>query len=200
MLPASLPQIEPILPTLRPDVPRGREWRYEPKLDGFRGVLYIDGNRAWFRSKTSRLMPRFQSLADSVGRELRLRSAILDEEIVVLADDGRPDFRALMRGAAPMYSAFDVLWLDGRDLRSRPYGARKKRLHALLTPHPAIGFVPCYREPELFDAAVRLDLEGVVAKRNADPYDARTEWVKVKHRGYSQNVGRPDLFVGAEQR
>src|SRR4051794_8073031 len=104
--------IDPIYPTLSREIPVGRDWRYELKLDGFRGVLYIENGRGEFRSKTSRSMPRFESLAGGIAKALKLKSAIFDGEIVVLRDR-RPDFASLMyhRGR-PEYAAFDLLWLD----------------------------------------------------------------------------------------
>src|SRR5437763_16523367 len=128
----SLPVVQPIVPLLSRDLPRGAAWRYELKLDGFRGTLYVEKKRAWFRSKTGRIMHRFEELARRVAGELDARSAIVDGEIVVMGEGG-PDFRALMfhRGV-PQFAAFDLLWLDGRDLRTRAYTAPKAALRALL--------------------------------------------------------------------
>lgn len=190
----SLPEITPVRPVRARAVPRGREWHYEPKLDGFRGTLYVENGRGWFRSKTRRVMKRFQLLADAIAGALPVKNAIFDGEIVVLGDRG-PDFFALMRGAGnASYVAFDLLWLNGRDLRSRRYGDRKKRLKAVVERTRAIGYVESFTDPDLFEAARHLDLEGIVAKRAGDPYDEATEWIKVKYTGYSQNEGRWELF------
>jgi bifunctional non-homologous end joining protein LigD len=186
--------IDPIYPTLSREVPTGREWRYELKLDGFRGVLYVENGRGEFRSKTSRSMPRFQGLAEGIARALGRRSAIFDGEIVVLRNR-RPDFASLMyRRGRPEYAAFDLLWLDGRDLRDLPYVERKRLLKKVTSRSKAIGYVENHRRPELFEAAARLDLEGIVAKRATDPYTAATLWVKIKNRTYSQNAGRWEMF------
>lgn len=188
-----LPIIEPIIPKLSRTVPAGAEWRYEPKLDGFRGTLYIERDRAVFRSKRRNVMRRFQALADSLRRALPLREAILDGEIVVMRDQ-QPDFYALMfRRGAPEYAAFDLLWLDGADLRPLRFDERKRRLEELVRDTP-IGFVESHAEPELFEAAVRMDLEGIVAKRARDPYSAESEWIKVKHPNYPQAEGRWKFF------
>lgn len=98
------------------------------------------------------------------------------------------------RGAAG-YVAFDLLWLDSRDLRPEPYERRNALLRRLLRRQDAIGYVDEHETPELFEATVRLDLEGIVAKRVDDPYSPATEWVKVKHRGYSQMRDRWTLFA-----
>lgn len=190
-----LPKIEPIRPVLSKLVPVGREWLYEPKLDGFRGVLFIEAGRGSFLSKMKKPMPRFRDLADQLARTMRVRDAIFDGEIVVMRDRG-VDFDALFwsRGE-PFYAAFDLLWLDGVDLRPLPLHRRKSRLRTITRRGP-IGYVEAMREPGLFDATVRLDLEGIVAKRRGDPYTPETEWVKVKHRGYTQVEGRAELFRG----
>lgn len=190
-----LPLVEPVLPVLVREVPRGPEWCYELKLDGFRGTLYVDGGAAQFRSKTKRRMARFAALAHAIASELAVTDAIIDGEIVVLGERG-PDFYALMfhRGIA-QFAAFDLLWLNGRDLRQTPYRNRKALLRRLLKPRRIwISPVDSHATPALFDAAARMDLEGVVAKRRDDPYGAGARWLKVKHRGYSQAEGRGELF------
>jgi bifunctional non-homologous end joining protein LigD len=193
----ALPQIEPIRPILSKAVPHGREWMYEPKLDGFRGVLYIERSHGLFRSKTNRFMSRFQTLADALARELHLQDAILDGEILVVGTDSKPDFKALMfRRGQPEYAAFDLLWLNGKDLRNLAYTKRKTVLRKLLSRQPAVGYVEGYSKPELFESAARLDLEGIVAKRRSDPYTPTTSWIKVRHSAYSQMEGRWELFQG----
>lgn len=190
-----LPHVDPIRPSLSKVVPLGREWVYELKLDGFRGVLHVEDGRGYFTSKNNRVMRRFESLADTLARSLNVRSAILDGEIVVMRE-GMPDFYALMfRRGEPQYAAFDLLWLNGRDLREATYRRRKGALRRLLADQTAVGYVDSYSASELFDAAVRLDLEGVVAKRMTDVYAPSTIWLKIKHGGYSKNEGRWELFA-----
>jgi bifunctional non-homologous end joining protein LigD len=175
-------------------VPVGPAWLYELKLDGFRGMLSIDNSKGWFMSKTSRPMPRFQQLADALARALPGRSAIFDGEIVVMTKSG-PDFHALFfRRGQPAYAAFDLLWLDGRDLRDQPLWRRKRMLQKLIETTP-IGFVNHVDDPALFAVTAERDLEGIVAKRRSDPYGPATEWIKVKHAGYSQMAGRWELFA-----
>jgi len=120
-----LPEIDPILPKLVKDVPRGDQWVYEVKLDGFRGTLYVEDERGRFLSKTKKRMRRFDDLANAIAKELRVQDAILDGEIVVLAEGG-PKFYALMMNREPAsYVAFDLLWLSDRDLRPLPLWRRK---------------------------------------------------------------------------
>lgn len=184
----------PVRPVRSLAVPEGRAWIYELKLDGFRGVLSIEKGRARFTSKTGKPMPRFQPLADLVARSLRVRDAILDGEIIVMGEDG-PDFYALMfRRGQPAYAAFDLLWLNGRDLRAQPLWRRKRMLKKLVAKTP-IGYVDHVGDPALFSVAAERDLEGIVAKRRGDAYAETTLWVKIKHRGYSQMEGRWELFA-----
>jgi bifunctional non-homologous end joining protein LigD len=188
-----LPLIDPIRPLLGRSVPRGREWLYEVKLDGFRGTLYVERGSAFFRSKTKRRMRRFDDLALLVARTLEVREAIVDGEILVMRE-GRPHSAALMRNEdPPSYAAFDLLWVDGRDVRPLPLWRRKRMLRRL-TDGSAVGYVDDSSDARLFESAVQLDLEGIVAKRRSDPYAPHTEWIKVKHGGYSQNEGRHELF------
>lgn len=187
------PHIDPLRPTRAKAVPTGREWLYELKLDGFRGVLTLENGRASFTSKNGNRMPRFQELADALARSLKVKDAVLDGEIVVMRPKG-PDFLALFfRRGRPAYVAFDLLWRDGRDLRGWPLWRRKKALQKLIDGTP-IGFVEAVEDPGLFLLTQHADWEGIVAKRRGDPYAPETTWIKVKHRAYSQMIGRWELF------
>jgi bifunctional non-homologous end joining protein LigD len=189
-----LPKIEPVRPVLSKRVPLGEDWTYELKLDGFRGILHVENGRGHFTSKTGRVMKRFEPLAGALVRSLNLQSVILDGEIIVIRE-GKPDFYALMvRRGQPEYAAFDLLWLNGRDLRMLPFEERKAALRGVLAEQGVIGYVESHAAPALFEATVRLDLEGIVAKRKAAPYSPDAGWVKVKHPAYSQNEGRWELF------
>lgn len=188
-----LPRVDPLRPRLTKVVPRGREWLYELKLDGFRGMLYLEQGEGRFFSKNRRPMPRFRELAAALARALRVRDAIFDGEIIVMGERG-PDFEALFRSRGRAeYAAFDLLWLDGRDLRALPLWRRKRMLQKLIRGTP-VSLVEDADDPRLFETAVAMDLEGIVAKRRSDPYAPETEWLKIKHAAYSQGEGRWELF------
>ena len=189
-----IPIADPVLPVLSRELPRGRDWRYELKLDGFRGMLYVDRGAASFRSKTKRPMPRFDELAARVAAELRVADAIVDGEIVVMGRRG-PEFNALLfnRGT-PQFAAFDLVWLDGRDLRAWPQERRKSALQRLVRGCTWVSPVESHTDAELFNVVSELDLEGVVAKRRDESYTPATRWIKVKNRNYSQAVGRWRFF------
>jgi bifunctional non-homologous end joining protein LigD len=116
-----LPLVEPIVPVLYPHPFDGPEWLFEPKYDGFRGLLYLRGRECHFRSKRGNVLRRFDQLCYWVREELGMRDVILDGEVVALDEDGRQNFRALMAGRGNLhYAVFDVLWLKGKDLRECP--------------------------------------------------------------------------------
>jgi bifunctional non-homologous end joining protein LigD len=142
----------------------------------------------------------FVELANSLAARLKVKSAILDGEIVCLAGDGKPVFNDLMfRRHPPCYCAFDLLWLDGKDFRQRPLLERKARLRRIL---PAESSDLLYvdhiagRGVELFRSVCQRDLEGIVGKWSKGRYapDEPTTWVKVKNPAYSQAEGRHELF------
>jgi hypothetical protein len=89
----TLPLVQPIVPVLRGVPFDDPAWLFEPKYDGFRGLLYVGPRHCWFRSKRGSTMTRFQGLAEQVRDKLRVRSAILDGEIVSLDEEGRQIFR-----------------------------------------------------------------------------------------------------------
>jgi bifunctional non-homologous end joining protein LigD len=193
-----LPTIDPILPVLSRTLPTGKDWLYELKLDGFRGMLYLEDGRGFFRSKTKNRMRRFQDLADALARTMRVRDAILDGEIVVMGEAG-PDFAALFRSTGtPQFAAFDLVHINGADLRELPLTKRKTMLRRVVKDSP-ITFVEALRDPSLYEATVRLDLEGVVAKRRGDAYAPTTQWIKVRHPEYSQKEGRGEMFHGSRR-
>jgi bifunctional non-homologous end joining protein LigD len=143
----SLPRVDPIAPTLRPQAFNDPTWLFEPKYDGFRGMLYLTRTSCTLYSKRGNRMSRFQGLAEEVRAELGRREVILDGEIVALDDDGRIDFWGLMRSRGTLaYAAFDLLWLNRKDLRGLPLTKRKKRLERLLPASVgALNRVPCLR-------------------------------------------------------
>jgi bifunctional non-homologous end joining protein LigD len=162
---------------------------FEPKYDGFRGLLYVTPTSATFYSKRSLVLKRFAALADEVRDQLQVRDAILDGEVLAVNAEGHADFQLLMRGQGQLrYAAFDLLWLNGQDLRGLPLVIRKKRLEQLIPePNDVLSRVLTVEQDgrALFEAAQRLDLEGIVAKRKADRYEAGVTWYKIKNRAYT---------------
>jgi bifunctional non-homologous end joining protein LigD len=195
---SGLPQIEPIILEARPDAFDDPDWVFEPKYDGFRGFVYASSLGCEIRSRRDIRFQRFDDLCNRISGVLEGRGAILDGEVVALNRQGKPVFRDLLRGQGFIaFAAFDLLWLDGRDLRRLPLSERKRLLGELLPEdtgplYKILTLEECGRA--LFSATRKMDLEGIVAKRKSDPYDARTVWYKIKNPGYTQGEGRGELF------
>jgi ATP-dependent DNA ligase len=189
--------VEPIVPVARGVPFDDPAYLFEPKYDGFRGLLYVTRQDCYFRSKRGNILKRFQELAYWVGEELSQKEVILDGEIVAL-EGGRQDFRALLAGRGNLhYAAFDALWVNGKDLRRLPLTRRKRHLSRVVWATSTVlsqVFSIEERGWDLFAAAERLDLEGIVAKRKADPYGPETVWYKIKNPSYTQAEGRWELF------
>jgi bifunctional non-homologous end joining protein LigD len=174
-------------------------WSFEIKYDGFRGLLFLMGDRSYFMSRDQKRLPRFDELARAIAKEISISSAVLDGEIAVLDKEGRPIFADLMKQVKkPAYIAFDLLYADHKDLRMRPLTERRERLARLMPEDPVrilqAGFVEgCGKK--FFELIVTRDLEGVVAKRLDQPYRATTPWYKIKNTEYSQNAGREKFFT-----
>ena len=198
-----LPPIRP-QPLVRiPEPFNDPEWIFELKLDGFRALAYIEGGACRLVSRTGHVYKTFDPLRASLLKELKVKEAILDGEIVCLDEEGRSLFNPLLfRGCSPVFAAFDLVWINGEDLRPHPLLERKKRLRKIVpVESPCVLHVDCLPEKgnELFQLACEKDLEGVVGKWTQGTYqsDGRsTSWVKINNPSYSQAEGRGELFEG----
>jgi bifunctional non-homologous end joining protein LigD len=194
----SLPRVQPIAPTWRKDPFDDPDWLFDVKYDGFRGLCYVEHGRNRLISRNGNVFDRFEVLADQIAVELDVVDAVIDGEVIAADETGRPQFYDLLRRTrTAAYVAFDLLWLNGADLRSLPLNERRKRLHAILpasSPTITDAVSVQARGRELFDLMCANDLEGIVAERLADPYEPRVRWLKIKNRHYSQAEGRGDLF------
>ncbi|MDC0722347.1 DNA ligase D [Nannocystis bainbridge] len=187
-------RIAPELATLVEKVPPGDEWVHEIKFDGYRLLVRLDGDdiRLITRGEqdwTERLAP----LAKSLQRRFGDRRLLVDGELVHVDDDGLTRFGPLQAALAEertgelVFYAFDLLHLDGHDLRGLPLVERKELLAALLPPEDAPGRVRLSEHvvgggEELLARACSLGLEGILAKRADAPYrSGRTrDWLKIK--------------------
>jgi bifunctional non-homologous end joining protein LigD len=187
-------------------------WIYEIKWDGFRSLLYSDKDGVRLVSRNGNTFKSFPDLCEGLARDLKGRRCVLDGEIVCLDSHGKPQFRSLLfRRAEPVFYAFDILWdeharsdeemhrfRNGEDTRYLPLPDRKLRLRRVV---PKRGERLLYCDhidgdgEGLFQLACQHDLEGVVAKRNSDPYlPEYATWLKIRNRHYSQWIGREELF------
>jgi len=200
----TLRRIQPIAPTWRKHAFDDPGWAFDVKYDGFRALLYLERGRPRFVCRNNNTMRCFETLAAEVAAALAVDDAVIDGEIVALDETGRPMFYDLLRGRrAPAYAAFDIVWLNGADLRPMPLHERRRSLQGIVSKRSPIineALSVTGRGRELFELMCAHDLEGIVCKRLADPYNARVRWLKIKNRDYSQKEGRGDLFNGPQQR
>ncbi|WP_375248419.1 DNA ligase D [Sphingomonas sp.] len=187
--PSSPPPFEaPQLCTLVDAVPGGSEWLNEVKYDGYRALIAIGGGKARVFTRSGLdWTDKFAAIADAAAR-LPVGSALIDGEIVAFRD-GRPDFStlkdAISGGGDMTLFAFDVLELDGEDLRALPNIDRKERLRPLLAnAAPRLQFAEHVvgAGERLFETMCNEGLEGIVSKRADAPYRGRRTqaWLKIK--------------------
>jgi ATP-dependent DNA ligase len=178
-------------PTRATNVPHTPDWLHEIKYDGYRLRLERDGDRVRLITKGGyNWTDRYPWIVEAA---LKNRFKQFGGEAVVLGVGGVADFDALHsrkhEHEVQLY-AFDILALDGDDLRGLPLSLRKTNLARLLARRPDGIFVAPFEQgeigPELFQAACRMGLEGLVSKRRDRPYQAgrSKHWIKVKNRSH----------------
>jgi ATP-dependent DNA ligase len=182
------PPVEPQLARPKPELPVGDKWTYEPKYDGFRAIVFVDGDESMIQSRSGKPLARyFPELRFPVGRY------VLDGEIVVDAAEGREDFGALQQRIHPAqsriemlaeqtparYVAFDLLALDDESWLARPFDERRAALEEHVK--EPLTITPLTRDPGEAEPWLGSG-EGVVAKDTRAPYrpGERTGMVKVK--------------------
>jgi bifunctional non-homologous end joining protein LigD len=209
-------ELFPMLATSISEPFDGPDWLFEIKWDGYRAVAFIENGKVRLVSRNqNELTARYPELKD-LAKSVKAKSAILDGEVVALDAQGRPSFslmqqrtgfrpggrRAAANAAVPvLYYAFDLLYLDGYDLRKLPLAERKKKLASILVMGDSLRYSDHYeREGKaLFEIAREKGLEGILAKKRDSIYQERrsSEWLKIKirHRvecvigGYTQPEG-----------
>jgi ATP-dependent DNA ligase len=218
------PPIEPMLARLSDEIPAGAEWLYEPKWDGFRSLVFFDGNEAYLQSRDLKPLGRyFPELKAGLERVLP-RPLVLDGETVIIGEHGL-DFDALLQRIHPAASrveklaaetpsafvAFDLLADGARDLRAAPFAERRSALESALAGiDPPAFLTPATRDrSEALDWFERFEgagLDGVVAKRVDGPYQPGVRaMVKIKHLrtvdcvvgGFRWNRGEEGRSVGS---
>ncbi len=190
------PAIKPIRPVERQHAFDDPEWIFELKHDGVRALAYVENGQSRLVSRNNYTFPHWPGLGSWLGNNLG--DFILDGELVCLDEQGRSQFYDLFfRRKEPIYYAFDLLWLNGEDLRDLPLVERKARLKELVPEQPS-PILYADHVPEtgvkLFHKICEMDLEGIVAKRKTAPYREKTLWIKIRNPNYSQKEGRAELF------
>ena len=181
--------VPPCIPTRAVKPPAGPGWVHEIKHDGYRLQVRRVGDQVrLFTRRGYDWSGRYPSIAVTATL-LRARSFTIDGEAVVCGPDGVAVFDALHRRGTvseAMLYGFDLLELDGEDLRAHPLGDRKKRLARLLG-GSRLGIVLSDHTDEdgatIFRQACRMNLEGIVSKRLTAPYRSgpSRDWLKVKN-------------------
>jgi len=209
-------EISPMLATAIEKPFDGDDWLFEIKWDGYRAVAFIENGKARLVSRNqNELTSRYPELK-SLPVSVKAKTAILDGGVVALDDQGRPSFslmqqrtgfrpggrRGPVNAAVPvLYYAFDLLYLDGYDLRRLPLEERKNKLLGVLIPGENVRFSDHYQRQgkALLKIAEEKGLEGILAKKRDSVYQERrsSDWLKIKirHRvecvigGYTQPEG-----------
>lgn len=184
--------IEPMLATLKAQPPSAARWIHEIKFDGYRLQAHISGRKAKLLTRNGLdWSARFGRQIPAALEALAVRQAILDGELVVESSGGASDFSALQADLGEgrtdrfVFYAFDMLYLDGHDLRAAALTERKAILERLLQGAPAgLRYSDHFEEDGelVLRHACRLSLEGVVSKIASAPYrSGRTkDWIKSK--------------------
>jgi bifunctional non-homologous end joining protein LigD len=160
------------------------DWMWEPKLDGYRVLAFIDQKGVRLRSRRGlELAVEFPRLAAELAKQAA--PMILDGEIVAFDAGGKPSFNALQnRGETVVFYCFDLLYFAGVDLRATPYRDRRRYLEQCLLPSPLVQLVHAAEDGlALREAALASGLEGVVGKRKDSKYEAgrrSSSWLKIK--------------------
>ena len=160
-----LPRVQPIAPVRRPEPFDDPAWLFDLKYDGFRALCYLEHGRCRLISRNGNQMSRFAGLSDQIAAALDVDDAILDGEVIAADEAGRPQFYDLLRGTrAPRYVAFDLIWLNGADLRALPLAERRRNLLNILPRGSAIISEPLSvtgTGRKLFELTCAHDLEGI---------------------------------------
>ena len=163
-------------------------WMWEPKLDGYRALAFIDEDGVRLRSRRGlELGEDFPKLVAELGKQA-VSGMVLDGEIVAFDASGKPSFGAMQnRGSGAeraVFYAFDLLYFAGMDLRKAIYADRRRYLAQCLLPSPLVQLVHAEEDGiALHKAAVASGFEGVIGKRKNSVYEAGKRskaWLKVK--------------------
>jgi bifunctional non-homologous end joining protein LigD len=171
---------------------------YELKHDGFRALAHFWDGHCELISRRRNSYKSFQELRDNLAK-LKVKNAVIDGEIVCLDSEGRSIFDELLfRRGYPIFYAFDLLYLNGRDLRQLPLIERKEKLRGVIE-KSGLSDVICGKYIEgrgidLFNEVCGLNLEGVVAKRKTGTYATVSGWLKIKNPNYTQSERRHEMF------
>jgi bifunctional non-homologous end joining protein LigD len=192
-------RLEPMLPSLTNRAFSHPDWVFEPKLDGYRILAFIQEGSVQLCSRRGiDSSAQFPWLVEALRRQPW--NMVLDGELVAFDEQGKPSFQALQNRAADhnvdiRFYVFDIVWADGYDVRKVGLLDRKRLLDMMLVPSERVRPVEWVEEDgeTLFQASIELGLEGIVAKQKDSVYESgrrSTHWLKMK------NVQTDDFIIG----
>ncbi len=175
--------LSPMLAELKDAAFNDPRWMWEPKLDGYRVIAFVDEKVRLRTRRGLEIAQQFPGLVAELSRQGP--RMILDGEIVAFDAAGKPSFNALQnRGQSVVFYCFDLLYFGGIDLRQSPYEDRRRYLTQCLLPSPRVQLVHASEDGvELYRAALASGFEGVVGKHKQSRYEPgkrSASWVKVK--------------------
>jgi bifunctional non-homologous end joining protein LigD len=195
-MPAAL---EPMLATLGNSVPSGSDWLYEVKWDGYRALCFVEGGKVRMVSRRgTKLDKQFAAVASALAQSVKADTALIDGEVVALDENGNPSFQHLQNltgfGAKPAlkgmaqpnlnFFAFDLLYLNGYDLRKAALIDRRQLLMSILLPSEVVRYSEHFigKGDELLKAVRAKGLEGIIAKQVQSRYESKrsANWIKIK--------------------
>jgi bifunctional non-homologous end joining protein LigD len=200
--------------TLTDTVPKGDDWLFEIKWDGYRIVATVAGGEPELRSRKDQdYTKRFENVSKELVKALKTPDCVVDGEVCALDEDGRPSFSAMQQGksATPIvYYLFDLLEVEGEPIVDLPTEERRKRLEQLLDKrNRTVRFSESFDDGEaLLTAANEQGLEGIMAKRLGSRYlpgRRSRDWLKIKGHGrqefvvagYTRGKGRREGTLGS---
>lgn len=205
-------KIKPMLATLVNEPFDNKDWTYEVKWDGYRSIAYINKGIVELSSRNNKSFTEKYYPVVNTMKDWSI-NAVLDGEILVIGKDGKANFGALQNWRSEadgelVYYAFDLLWYEGKDIMGLPLLERQAILKEILPTnddHVRLSQVFTASGLEFFEAAKKMQLEGIMAKKTSSTYhpDARSkEWLKVKVNqrqevvigGFTKNEGSSKAF------
>jgi bifunctional non-homologous end joining protein LigD len=202
--------VEPMLATLIDKPFDDKGWLYEVKWDGYRALAFMNKSEVELKSRNDKsFSEKYYPVYDAL-KKLNL-NAVLDGEVVVVGANGQANFGALQNWRSEadgdlLYYVFDILWYDGKDLKDLPLTERKTILHQILPEGDKVQISKDFDASgiEMLEAAKKMGLEGIMAKRKSSTYETKRtkDWLKIKANkrqevvigGFTKNEDTKKLF------
>lgn len=184
----SFQKCEVQLATLTQKIPSGKDWIFEIKYDGYRAISYVENGKVKIFSRNNIQFKKLNNIEKAL-KEIEENAFVVDGEIVAFDENGRSDFSLLQENLKTnknnvFYVVFDLLSLNGDDLRNLPLIERKNKLERLIYDSSKFLVFSSHVEngKECFNFAKQNNLEGIVAKNKNSAYTGKRseDWLKIK--------------------